>query len=125
MLPLHVDNRALLARALRVLLPGGYQGPPLTLYRGAEARERRHHHYGFSWTTDPVIARGFAEHWAHPGLSDYSGVVLRTVVPPSAVLLVRQPEDYYDEGEVVIDPRHLDKVLVHEKLIPPTEERPQ
>ena len=33
---------------------------------------------------------------------------------PAAVLLVRPPEDYYDEGEVVIDPRHLGRVYVHE-----------
>ena len=44
---------------------------------------------------------------------------------PAAVLLVRPPEDYYDEGEVVIDPRHLGRVYVHEKLIPPTEEKPR
>jgi len=35
MLPLTAGDRPLLAKALRVLLPGGYSGPPLTVYRGA------------------------------------------------------------------------------------------
>jgi hypothetical protein len=62
--------------------------------------------YGFSWTTDITVARKFAEHWASPELSS-SGVLLQTEVPPAAVLLTREPEDYYDEGEVVVDPYRL------------------
>jgi len=38
---------ALLAQGLRVLLPR-YAGPPLTLYRGDSARNRRRHTYGLS-----------------------------------------------------------------------------
>jgi hypothetical protein len=42
--------------------------------------------------------------------------VLKTVVPPDAVLLTRQPEDYYDEGEVVVDPFRLGRVDVVERI---------
>ena len=58
-LPLKVAERSVLAKALRVLMPGGYSGAPLRLYRGANARERRRRIYGFSWTTDITIARNF------------------------------------------------------------------
>lgn len=113
MLPLSVGNRAVLARALRLLLPRNYLGEPLTLYRGATARERRFGAYGFSWTVDRNIARNFAEKWKTDG-----GVLLETVATPEAVLLVRKPEDYYDEGEVVLDPFRLGKVHVVERFYP-------
>jgi hypothetical protein len=121
MLALRVGNRPVLAKALRVLLPGAAITTPLTLYRGAGAHERRRRLYGFSWTTDAAVARTFAEHWARPIRPPYSGpapagVILRTVAPPEAVLLMRQPEDYYDEGEVVVDPFRLGKVTVVERL---------
>lgn len=125
MLPLKVGDRSVLARALRVLMPGARSGSPLTLYRGASVHERRRRRWGFSWTTDPGIARGFAEWWAQPkppgyrGDWDQGGVVLQTVAPPPAILLVRPPEDWYDEGEVVVDPYRLGKVTVHETLVPP------
>lgn len=47
MLPLVVGNRPVVAAALRVLLPAGYSGPPLMLYRGTIANERRRRLYGF------------------------------------------------------------------------------
>jgi hypothetical protein len=115
MLPLAVADRPILAKALRVLMPGGYTGASLTLYRGAIARERSRRMYGFSWTTDITVARKFAEHWASPGLSS-SGVLLQTEVLPAAVLLTREPEDYYDEGEVVVDPYLLGKVRLIETV---------
>jgi hypothetical protein len=62
MLPLRVDNRRVLANALRLLLPG-YAGPPIRVYRGAGAHERRRRVYGFSWTTDIEEARRFADDW--------------------------------------------------------------
>jgi hypothetical protein len=49
-------------------------------------------------------ARKFVEHWHRPDLKptfNMEGVILQTVAPPEAVLLIRQPEDYYDEGEVI------------------------
>jgi hypothetical protein len=65
MLPRSVGDRPVLARALRVLFPG-YSGPPLMLYRGTRASERRRRLYGFSWTTEAVVARKFAEQWETP-----------------------------------------------------------
>jgi hypothetical protein len=99
-LPFHVGNRRVVANALRVLMPGGYDGPALTLYRGADAGERQRP--GFSWTTDIEIARRFAD-WCSRGPFE-DGVVLRTVARPEAILLVREVEGHYDEGEVVVDP---------------------
>ena len=29
---------------------------------------------------------------------------METIAPADAILLVREDEDYYDEGEVVVDP---------------------
>jgi hypothetical protein len=130
MLALSVGNRHVLADALRLLLPGDYSGPPLTLYRGTSAQERRRRIYGFSWTTDVAIARKFAER-CRPmpelfplgsGPWEYKkwdgGVILKTVAPPEAVLLIRKPEDYYDEGEVVVDPFRLSKIELIERLLP-------
>jgi len=85
-----------LAAALRVLMRSDYTGPPLTLYRGAKSGERRRRLYGFSWSTDLAIARKFAENWSQPGLQS-EGVVLQVVVPAEAILLVRKPEDYFDD----------------------------
>jgi hypothetical protein len=121
MLPLSVGSRPLLAKALRVLLPGGYAGPPLTVYRGASNHERRHRIYGFSWTTDVAVARKFAENWAQPIPAPYTGltpqgVILQTTVPCEAVFLIRKPEDYYDEGEVVVDPFRLGGIKLVERL---------
>jgi hypothetical protein len=115
MLPLMVGNRPVLARALRVLMRSDYTGPPLTLYRGTTNGERRRHLYGFSWTTDQAKARGFAEQRTHPKYQ-VEGVVLQAVVPAEAILLVRKPEDYYDEGEVVVDPFGIGRVKVIARL---------
>ena len=56
-------------------------------------------------------ARGFAEHHR-----PYGGVVLQTLVPPDAALLVHEDEGYYDEGEIVVDPFRLAGVTVVERL---------
>jgi hypothetical protein len=133
-MPLRVNNRCVLANALRLLLPG-YDGPPIRVYRGAGAHERRRKVYQFSWTTDIEEARRFADDWRPhrvqipPGLvagdgadgwehitNPEGGVVLRTLAPPEAILLVREPEDYYDEGEVVVDPFRLGRIEVVERL---------
>jgi hypothetical protein len=115
MLALTVGDRPVTAGALRVLMRGGYK-EALTLYRGARAHERSRRIYGFSWTMDPAIARRFAEHWAQPALTD-EGVLLRTAAPAEAILLIRESSpDYYDEGEVVVDPFKLGKVELLERL---------
>lgn len=110
-LPLRVGSRRVLAGALRLLLPGGYYGEPLVLFRGAGGMEGIKRSYGFSWTTDRTIARKFAERWRDP-----NGVVFETLAPPNAVLLIRKPENHYDEGEVVVDPFRLKRVRVVERL---------
>jgi len=115
MLPLRVGDRAVLAKALRVLMRGGYGDAPLTLYRGAKSHEHSRRIYNFSWSTDIGIARKFAKHWANPDLNS-NGIVLETLAPPEAVLLMRQPEDYFDEGEVVVDPFRLDRVKLIETI---------
>jgi hypothetical protein len=115
MLPLNVGNRPVLVRALRVLMCSSYTGSPLTLYRGTTNGERRRHLYGFSWTTDQTKAREFAEQRTHPEFQ-VEGVVLQAVVPAEAILLVRKPEDYYDEGEVVVDPFGIGRIRVIERL---------
>ena len=55
--------------------------------------------------------------WAQrvPGI-ETEGVILKTIAPPEAMLLIRQPEDYYDEGEVVVDPFRLGKIRLVERL---------
>jgi hypothetical protein len=119
MLPIRVGNRPVLARALRLLLPGGYEGAPLKLYRGAAWRERCRRRYGFSWTTDRETARNFAEQRRPDcGQKDPGGVILRTIAPREAVLLIRKRVDYYDEGEVVVDPFRLGFIDVVERLEP-------
>ena len=46
------------------------------------------------------------------------GMILQTSAPCEAVLLIRKPEDYYDEGEVVVDPYRLGRVRVVETRVP-------
>ena len=84
----------------------------MLLYRGTGGYERKRRLYGFSWTNSLEIARNFAGHWA----AAEGGVILETVAPANAVLLVRKPENYYDEGEVVVDPFRLGPVLVKERF---------
>lgn len=116
MLPLEVGDRRILADALRLLMPGGYDGPPLRLYRGAGTWEPRRRVYGFSWTTKKSAAVRFAEHWAQTATG---AVILETVASPDAILLVRKREKYYDEAEVVVDPFRLSRVGVAKRWLLP------
>jgi hypothetical protein len=113
-LPLRIGHRPTTAKGLRVLLAGNLRpAGPLALYRGTTAYEARRRLYGFSWSTDRAKAAGFAEgarRW--PG----GAAVLSATVEPDAVLLMREPEGYYDEGEVVVDPYRLRGVAVVERL---------
>jgi hypothetical protein len=124
-LGLRTGDRRSLANGLRVLLPCDYQGPPLRLWRGTTAGERRRRLYGFSWTTDLDIARRFAdphteqlrallERGVPMDAALSSGIVLETTAPPDAIMLVREAEGYYDESEVVVDPFRLGAVRVAE-----------
>jgi hypothetical protein len=117
MWPLQVGDRRTLAHALRVLMPPQPGQEALTLYRGTDWRERVKRRYGFSWTKDRDVARRFGAHWRDSakasGDVDSTGVVLQTTAPPEAILLVRDPSpDYYDEGEVVVDPFRLNAISV-------------
>jgi hypothetical protein len=108
---LSVGDRPVMAKALHVLMPAGYTGPALTLYRGTRASERTRRLYGFSWSTEIASARRFAEVYNNSDLE--KPVVLRTEAPAEAILLIRERfPDYYDEGEVVVDPYHLGRVEV-------------
>lgn len=121
-LSIHIDNRRLLVKALRVLFPCDYDGPPLSLFRGTRRFERRRRRYGFSWTTKIEVARSFADehsakvkeatavgltHFDYPG---NEGIILEAVAPAAAIMLMREGENYYDEGEVVVDPFGLGKI---------------
>jgi hypothetical protein len=88
----------------------------MRLYRGTDWEERRRRRYGFSWTVDKDSASGFAE---GPKIDGHGGVILETLAPAAAILLVREKEDYYDEGEVVVDPFSLGRITVAERLPPP------
>ena len=69
-------------------------------------------HAGIFEGDDVVIgarAREIARQWG-------GGVVLETLVPAEAVLLVREVEGYYDEGEIVVDPFKLGPVAVAERI---------
>jgi hypothetical protein len=114
---LKVGDRPACAAALRVLMPGGYSIPPLTLYRGTHEGERKRRLYSFSWTTDVSVARQFAQRHAEAAIGSVAGIVLRTLAPPQAVLLIRQPEGTgFDESEIVVDPYRLGRVIVQERL---------
>jgi hypothetical protein len=106
-------HRPTVARALRVLMPRNYSGPPIQLYRGTRYVARLPRYAGFSWTTNLDTARSFAEQYTRVG---QSGVVLSTLAPAAAVLLRREKDWYFDEDEVVIDPYRLSRVMRHEVL---------
>lgn len=114
-LPLKVGHRPTMAAALRVLFTGLPRPPePITLFRGASAQEPRRRLYGFSWSTDIAIAR---DKFAEPRrVRDGGSVLMRTVAPPEAVLLVRTLANFYDEGEVIVDPYRLGRIEVVERF---------
>jgi hypothetical protein len=53
-----------------------------------------------------------AEHWREAG----GGVIFVTDAAPATILLTREDEGHYDEGEVVIDPFALRRVRTLELL---------
>ena len=106
-IPLSVGHRPTMAAALRVLMRGDYSGGDLRLFRGTTLRERQRRLYSFSWTTKLEIAESFARRWNDAGTKS---VVLTTLAPATAIFLKRQPDDDFDEDEVVVDPYRLDRV---------------
>jgi hypothetical protein len=112
-LPRRVGDPKTLVAGLRKLFPRPVVTEPMLLYRGAEQSELRRRK-GFSWTVRIEKAREFAERFRN---WEKGGVVLETVAPPEAILLVRGSPDpeYYDESEVVVDPFLLGTVRVVER----------
>jgi hypothetical protein len=110
-LALIVGNRRVVANALRVLLPPCADARPTLLFRGAGANERRRRLYGFSWTTRLEIARNCAEQRRPIG-----AVILETTAPSEAILLMREDQGYYDEGEVLVDRFRLGNIRCIERL---------
>lgn len=113
-LPLKVGHRPTMAKALRVLMPGGKRRKPVRLYRGAGVLERQRQTYGFAWSTRLEVAIKFAEQRREP----LGSVVLTTIVTPDAILLDRERDakGYYDEGEIVVDPFRLGLVSADFRL---------
>jgi hypothetical protein len=102
-----IGHRPTLAKAVRVLLPKSkYEGPPIRLYRGTTAHERRRHLYTFSWTSKRAVADRYAcKH------NFDCAVVLETLADAAAVLQIR--EKFHrsdDEDEYILDPYKLTKV---------------
>ena len=58
--------------------------------------------YRFSWTTEAVVARKYAE---------------SPLAPPEVIMPIWPPENYYDVGEVIVDPFWLGKIKVVERLV--------
>lgn len=114
-LPKTVGDRHLMAKVLRLFMPGDYRGRSLELFRGAEKHEWCNRNFGFSWSKNVDHARKFADMRIIEDEDGYptAGVLLRTVALPEAVLLVRPPDDYTDEeAEVVVDPFRLGEVTL-------------
>ncbi|WP_050898697.1 hypothetical protein [Nitrospirillum viridazoti] len=109
-----VNDDSLLLGGLRVLLPR-YAGPPVTLYRGDRAFNRRRRSYGMSWSTARDVAEGFArgEHQTSVGGS----VLLETFAPPDAIICSpAMLGDDMEEAEYLVDRRRLTGVRVIERF---------
>jgi hypothetical protein len=137
-LPRRVDDHAALCEAARILLPK-YQGPPVRLFRGAGAVERRRRAYGMSWSAQIAAAERFAE---ERRVMDRGSVLLETLAPPEAIIsaivypepfteaeiaelkarhpdvATEEPSGYGAEGEYVLDRRLLGAVQVIRRLAP-------
>lgn len=101
-------------KGLRALLPT-YDGPPVPLYRGEGAMNRRHRTYGPSWTADRDVARSFAI--TASARSRGGGVLLAAVVEPAAIIAAPAIlDDRYGEHEYIVDRRFLSKVRVVERF---------
>jgi hypothetical protein len=129
MLSLRVGNHRALCNAARLLLPK-YSGPPVRLFRGAGAAERRRRIYGLSWSADIECATRFAD-----GRQAWDGgsVLLETLAAPKAIICkITYPgpltqkeikalkrkypgitiDEFHDEQEYLVDRRYLKAVKV-------------
>lgn len=132
MLPLLVDDHRALCNATRLLLPK-YSGPPVHLFRGAAAAERRRRIYGLSWSADVEAAERFALSYR---VMDGGSVLLETRAAPKAIICkitypkpftqneikkarrehpcleIDEPVEFHGEQEYVVDRRYLKVVKV-------------
>lgn len=84
---------------------------PLRIYRGCTEFGTE----GFSWSTEPEVARKFAkrEGWFGRDEDEYGApVIVTTVIDPEYVLAVFPSDDSRREREVVVDPIGLDTVAM-------------
>lgn len=101
-------------KGLRSLLPP-YSGPPVLLYRGDSASNRRRRTYGPSWSADKDVARSFALNASNHFTG--GGVLLATTAEPSAIIAAPAIlDDRYGEREYIVDRRFLSKVWVEERF---------
>lgn len=109
------DDAALLV-GLRSLMPP-YSGGAVTLYRGDSFVNRRRRSYGLAWTSDPEIARRFADGiWR---TFDGGSVVLAAEVPAAAIICEMDAHltaDMRGEREFLVDRRRIGPVRVVERL---------
>ncbi|MDR3473096.1 MAG: hypothetical protein P4M09_15660 [Devosia sp.] len=109
-LPLEVGNRAVLARALTVLLPAAAPAGPARVFRGTSPEELHDRSFGFSWVTDVEVARGQAAALQRSG---GAGIVLEAIAPAEAMLFV-YAGGAAGEAEIVVDPFRLGPVKATE-----------
>ncbi|MET4032090.1 hypothetical protein ABIB94_006826 [Bradyrhizobium sp. JR7.2] len=99
----------LLPAALANMLPG-YTGPPMELFRGERLSNHRLRAYGPAWSSDRSIGEMFAS-----GVNCEAGgggVLLRTIVQPSAILVGPEYGHQRWESEYIVDRRALGAVEV-------------
>ena len=129
MLPLHVGNHRALCNAARLLLPK-YSGPPVRLFRGAGAAERRRRIYGLSWSADIDCATRFADGrrvWdggsvLFETLAASEAIICKITYPPPLTqkeikaLKRKYPritiDEFHEEQEYLVDRRYLNVVKV-------------
>lgn len=103
-----VGNDALLARALRDMLPS-YTGGALTLFRGESAERYNAGRIGMCWTTKKETAVMFAR--GLNALYAGGGVLLSAVFSPAAVISgPGRHSEWLGESEHTIDPTALSEI---------------
>lgn len=104
-----LDDDALLARALRSMLPR-YEGETLTLFRGEQAARYDAGRLGFNWTPKREVAEMFASGLC--SLYEGGGVLLKANVPSTAIIASPGSHSIYlSEDEFVVDPVLLTDVI--------------
>jgi hypothetical protein len=88
-----------------------YKGPAVTLYRGELAIRHEARAYGFAWTSDPGIARTFADRLT--ALKEGPSVLLRIEATPEMIIAdPGQLDRARNEAEYIVDSRLVREVTV-------------